>query len=280
MKKYFCVLLSVFICVCLVACGNSEKNEKIELAISESSIVFFETKNDADCALIKHNGKAILVDTGEKKDGNKIAKKLIDNGINQLDMIIFSHFDKDHCGGALKIMEQVSVGQIVHPDYIKESDETEELFDFINEKGIETLTISEDKSISVGDIRLDFYPAKENEYNNKQSNNSSLVFKVNVLGKTALFTGDCQDERIAELIGYDKEMSADILKLMYHGREVWSEEKLLDIVDPTYTVITAKENKKTKNNIERIKSMLGECYYSTNGDVVFDLSGDEITVNV
>ncbi len=280
MKKYLCALMSIVLCACLVGCGNSEKNEEQSLVITESSIVFFETKNDADCALIKHSGRTILVDTGEKKDGKKIAEKLLDNGIDRLDMIIFSHFDKDHCGGALKIMEQISVEKIVHPQYVKDTDETEELFDFINENGIETLKISDEQSFNVGDIKLDFYPAQKTEYEKKQSNNSSLVFKVDIMGKTALFTGDCQDERLVELICYDDGMSADILKLMYHGRAVWCEEKLLDLVDPAYTVITAKKSKETKKNIEHIASMLGEYYYSTECDIVFDLSGDEIVVNV
>lgn len=272
MKRLVCLLLSLFLICTLVGCGNSNEAEiENEPAMVDSGIMFFQTKNDADCALIRHNGKNILVDTGEKKDAKSITKKLLENGIDKIDCIIFSHFDKDHCGGALKIMKEISVSQIIHPKYVKDTEETEELFSFVNENGIEDITIDEHKSIAFDDVSFTFYPAQKYEYFEKTSNNSSLVFKVEFDGKSALFTGDCQDERMSELLESDYDFSADILKLMYHGREVKNEEKLLERINPTHTVITAKsKSKETKENIKNIESYLGEYSYNTDGDIVFD----------
>lgn len=280
MKKCFCVLFSLVLCFCLVGCGNSDKDDEQGITVSASSIVFFKTKNDADCALIKHNDRVFLIDTGEKKDTKQIIKKLNQIGVEKIDAIVFSHFDKDHCGGAIDIMESFPVTEIMYPQYVKDNENTEEIFDYVKENNIGMNMVVTYNSYLIDDIVVTVFPAQQYAYEKKPSNNSSLVIKFKILGKTALFTGDCQEERMPELIGYDDELSADILKLMYHGREVPNEQKMLDLVRPSYTVITAKKNSKdTKKNIKHIESMLGTYYYNTEGDIVFDLTGDKITVN-
>lgn len=266
----------------LGACGcAAQPADNYETTLDGSKIIFFKTDNDADCALISSNGSSILIDTGEKKDAYGIIKHLNRYGIYNLDMIVFSHFDKDHCGGAIKILEKITVEKIVHPEYIKNSKETTKLFALVEEMNIDDNTISCEDEWQIGDIKLNLYPPEKESYAVKQSNNSSLVVMAEVQGVKALFTGDCQESRIEELLNSDADFNADILKLMYHGREVKNEAELLDRINPEYTIITAEsDKKKVRQNIETLGDKTGTCYYTCDDNVIFSIDNGSITAEV
>lgn len=277
-KRIIAVILSALMCFSLVSCSNQEI-EKVENEVEarpQNSIVFFETDNDADSALISANGVNIMIDTGEKKDRKLILKKLEEMGVNKLDYLIFSHFDKDHIGGALKLLEEIEVGLVLHPNYVKDSEEAEKLFALIREKGIEEQAISLKDSIEVKGVKLSFIPAEKETYFEKESNNSSLIVKAEIDGIKALFMGDCQDERVEELLDSDNDFSADILKLMYHGREIENEKELVDRINPKYTVVTAKDSKKTHKNIDSLN--LENVFFNQNGTIVFEIENSNINV--
>lgn len=277
----FAVLSALFGCSAPKSEADFEATEKaISNNSSDASIVFFETENDADCALIRYKGIHILIDTGEKDDGKKLAKYLNNKGITAVDYVIFSHFDKDHCGGALKLFDKIRVKEILHPEFIKDSDETEKLFNLVDEYQITDTVVSEKQTISLDGLSLTFFPANYQNYPEKESNNSSMVVMAEMMGAKVLFTGDCQEARVNELLNSNDDFSANILKLMYHGREINNEDALLDRIHPRYTVITGdRDKKKTKENIDRIADKLGEYYYACDGNITFEITENGISVN-
>lgn len=274
MKKILCITISIIMLLTLFGC--TVKQPMVEAEPLGNAIVFFETDEDADCALITCNGYNILIDTGEKSDGRGIAKQLIKYGITSLDYVAFSHFDKDHCGGAIKVFEQIEVKNIIHPSYIKDSDEAKKLFEYINENQISHKAIEEKTELSLDELKLTVFPAEKSIYKEKESNNSSMVIKAEMLGFKALFAGDCQEERVEELLNSNEDFSADILKLMYHGREVQNEGEFLDRVKPKYTVITAENKKKNRENIERFKTKIGSYYFNDDGTIIFEIKDNQI----
>ena len=60
---------------------------------------------------------AIMIDTGENGDGEKLVKRLGELGVEKLDLLILTHFDKDHIGGADTIIEAIAIDRIVLPSY-------------------------------------------------------------------------------------------------------------------------------------------------------------------
>ena len=85
-------------------------------------VTFFDV-GQGDAALISSPlGKKILIDTG--LDGRVIARKIseyIPWYSNYLDIIILTHMDADHMGGAERIMREYDIGMIVMP-YIPNND--------------------------------------------------------------------------------------------------------------------------------------------------------------
>lgn len=91
-------------------------------ALAQSVTVTFYDMGKADAALVTtETGARILIDAGTNKGGKKLAERFAGEGIDRIDLMIITHFDKDHVGGADKVLESVSVAQVVMPQYAKES---------------------------------------------------------------------------------------------------------------------------------------------------------------
>ena len=63
--------------------------------------------------IIMPNGQTMLIDGGPYEAGEVIIQKLIEKGINHLDVIVSTHPDMDHIGGLIPIVEQMPVSLIL-----------------------------------------------------------------------------------------------------------------------------------------------------------------------
>ena len=102
----------------MLLCGCSIKEEPDTLAVS-----FFDV-GKADSFLMTCGGKNLLMDAGTAKDGKKVAKRLKDMGVESIDYLMITHFDRDHAGGAAQIIQDFDVKALLQPEYMKESDES------------------------------------------------------------------------------------------------------------------------------------------------------------
>ena len=283
-KRLISVLFALALIVSVFCgCAKTEDTSQLsENALERNEYVaFLETEDDADCSLIHIGEHNILIDTGTDDDAEDILEYLNAKNINSLEYMVLSHFDKDHCGGATEILNSIQVDKVVHPKYVEESKASTEFLDAVKNKGVTETVIDEVTEYRFDTISLTFYPS-DYEYENKTSNNSSLVVKLTYLEKSVLFTGDIETDRVSDLVNdTDVEyLNADVLKVPYHGREIENEKAFIDAVSPSYSVVTGK-GKKVKNNIESLGDSLGEVYYSQDGTVTFyfNFNGDfEITV--
>ena len=76
----------------------------------------------ADCSLLSFDGYNVLIDTGEEDDGDEILEALHRLEIEKLDLVILTHFDKDHIGGFPEISDGIPIDKVILPDYVRDSD--------------------------------------------------------------------------------------------------------------------------------------------------------------
>jgi competence protein ComEC len=67
--------------------------------------------------LISPEGKTVLVDAGDEKNGKKVVEALRLNGVQQLDYFIATHSHPDHIGGAAEVFSNFKVGMALHNDF-------------------------------------------------------------------------------------------------------------------------------------------------------------------
>ena len=87
----------------------------------------------ADSFLIYNKQTTIIIDAGERGQGKDILQYMENNDIKGIDMMFITHFDKDHVGGAAKLIGNTEVKEVYTPVYIKPSDDYDNFFAPIQE---------------------------------------------------------------------------------------------------------------------------------------------------
>lgn len=194
----------------------------------------------ADAILLTTANSAVLIDTGEKGFGKTILACLAQKGVERLDYLIVTHFDKDHVGGAAKLLNGIPVGTVLQSNQPKDSEEYENYVEALAAAGIEPVTVREVCEFTLDGVSYTVDPPRQAAYDEDSSNNASLIVAVRHGENRFLFTGDAQTQRLAEFLDTNT-TTFDVLKLPHHGRDEPLLDKLLASTKPTYAIITSSE---------------------------------------
>lgn len=227
----------------------------------------------ADSILIQNGEKNILIDTGEKKHEEILVNKLKVLDVNKIDYLILTHPDKDHIGGASKIIDTFEVGQIFQTSFQKGSKAQSSLEKSIEEKKVKTTIPKEVTDIKLGSLNCTIYPANKDEY--KKSNDYSLVMLVNDDKLNYVFAGDAEKKRINELLKIDFP-KIDLLKVPHHGRANSSSTKLIEKLSPTYAVITNYESEADEEVLNSLEKEKTKYFYTSQKDIHFLSDGEKL----
>ena len=199
--------------------------------------------------------KKILIDGGgslnrENYDVGKsvLLPYLLDRNISCLDYVFISHFDADHYGGLLYLMENVKIKTLIFLKQEKESQEYKEVMEIVNQKKIKIRTLKAGDKIELEkDIMIEvLYPTNEKF---EDQNNNSIVLKLKYGEFKMLFTGDIEQKAEKVILEQKIDVSATILKIAHHGSKGSTTEEFLEK--------QIKEAEEEKNKNEKLYSRLG-----------------------
>ncbi len=214
---------------------------------SDLELHFFDA-GAADAILLTTENSAVLIDTGEKGFGKTILAYLEEKRIEQIDYLIITHFDKDHVGGAAKVLNSIPVGKVLQSNQPKDSDEYENYVEALVNAGGNPVTVRETYVFTVDGVSYTVDPPRQTEYDEDSSNNSSLIVSVQHGKNRFLFAGDAQTLRLSEFLDTNT-TSFDVLKLPHHGRDEPLLDDLLASTKPTYAVITSSEEEPESDTV-------------------------------
>ncbi len=256
-KKKYLLILTIFLI--LTACFQFiPKNLKIH----------FVDVGQGDCTfIITPQNKTILIDGGgsllEDFDvGKKILiPYLLNKGYNYLDYVIISHFDQDHIGGIMTILEELSVKNIVIGKQYQDCENYKKFLNIVKEKKIKVNVVEKGSKIHI-EKKLYFdvlWPNSSQIVSENSINNNALVCKLFYKNFTMLFTGDIEEEAEKLLISQYKNtdyLKSTILKVAHHGSKTSSAKDFLDLVNPKIALIgVGKNNNFGHPNEETIKKL-------------------------
>lgn len=237
-RKAGTLLLTVLLIAGLLA-GCSEGSAQTPAENTDLRIHCFSA-GKADAFLLWTEDSAVLIDCGEKGFGKEILAYCEEQGIEKLDALIISHFDKDHVGGDAKVLKSIEVGAVYQSNYPKESSEYESYMEALELAGVTPVTVTGDTVLFLGGVSYAIDAPAQSEYAVDPSNNSSLIVTAADGSCRLLFMGDAEDARIREYLAQNAQSCA-FLKVPYHGH--WQETlpELFAAVDPQIAVITSSE---------------------------------------
>ena len=271
-KRLFSILC--MLALLLSVRGSASAQERVDVSPLE---VYFFDAGKADAILLTTPESTVLVDCGEKGFGGTIADALAARGIAKLDLII-THFDKDHVGGAAKVINNFPVKAVLQSNSPKDSEEYEKYIKALNNANLEAVTVREECEFTLDGITFTVNPPRKSNYINDDSNNSSLIVTVVNGDDILLFLGDAQTERLEEYLE-DGSVDCDFLKVAHHG----GEEPLIDVliasVRPELAVITCSEDEPESDAILQSLEKAGTALWLTRvAPVSVTSNGECVTV--
>ena len=206
--------------------------------------IVFPSLGKADCAVIYENGFCAVIDCGNKGNGKDIADLVRSLGAEKIDVLFITHFDKDHIGGAAKLLTSIEVTKIIEPVYDDSEVDISEYaayrlaLESACSAGSELIKQKDDTSFTLGNMAFSVWCTGA-DYEKDRDNNCSLVIKLTAYGKNMLFAGDIEKQRIDDMLGASYDLKCDLLKMPHHGEYNKSTGKLVKACAPVYAVITS-----------------------------------------
>ena len=232
---------------------------------------------NGDCTVIQTpKGKTIMVDTGEQD--NTIVEYLLDRGIRKIDYLMISHFDTDHCGKTIEILERLKVKNIIVSKQAEVSKEFEDIILKVKEKKVNILQVQAGDKLQI-DKDVYFYILwPQNEEIVLDMNNNSIVAKIYYNDFSMLFTGDIEEEAEQKIARkYDDEiLKSTVLKVAHHGSNTSSTKILTEKVKSKIALIGVGENNKFGHPNDAVLELL-----KSQGSIIYrtDLCG-EVTLKI
>jgi len=237
--KRICITLSILIGIWVITL--------IPIKNSDLEITTFDVGN-ADCFLIKTpENNYIMIDTGKVgyKGGKSqaeiiVLKYLKDRGIKNLDSIVITHFDNDHCGGANDLINGLKVNKIYVNDLNHSSNIAQSIY--ASAKARNTDIINGKHGQIVYDNKKGLLIKNLVKLAADTDNEKSLITLLEYKDFTMLFTGDAGISGIKSVIG-DIPKFITVLKVPHHGANGGLDREILDYLCPEYSIISVGENK-------------------------------------
>lgn len=165
---------------------------------------------------------------------------LLDRGIKELDYVMVSHFDFDHVGGIISVLEELSVKNILIAEQIEMSNSYERLMEISKYKKIKVTYLKYNNSIKIdNETYLDILWPEEEQIKVNPINNNSLVCKLKYKEFSMCFTGDIEEiaeKKIAKI--YKDKLRCNILKVAHHGSKTSSCDEIMKYLNPNIAIIS------------------------------------------
>lgn len=278
MKKQFRKLYVLLIGMLFLLSGCAKKDMDSGLENPGIKVTFFDV-GKGDAILIETQEHTMLIDAGYDDTYGVIKNYLTKQGIQKLDYLVVTHFDKDHVGGADRIIRSVDIGEIMQPDYESDAGQYLEYCTVLEEKGMQPVLVRESIEFALDGAEFYVYPPKEESYK-EEDNDFSLVISMTYGEKSFLFAGDSEKVRLNELLDQREfELSHDILKVPHHGKKEDNSEEFFRAVAPDIAVITCSDEQPASNKVCNMLEELGtEIYLTSDGTVTCLCDGKTLQI--
>lgn len=245
---------------------------------SEELQIYFFNVGQADCILVRSNGKNMLIDAGDNEDGPLLAKYIKRLGIRKIDYLIGTHVHEDHIGGMDNIIKEFEIGEIYIP-YTTNKSKRKFYEDVINEVKQKELSINYKKvgdKFELGEAKCEIKSIDNSDpTSSSKINSTSIVIQMEANNNKYLFMGDAEDdvETNSKITWED----IDVLKVGHHGSDTSSTEQFINKVLPEMAVISVNSNTNSYGHpsetvIKRLQDKKCEIYRT-------DMNGTILLIN-
>lgn len=238
------LLVSVLLCFSLNSTSAKRYMTSVHTASSFSvqrlylgrmKVSFFKVGQGDATLIILPNGQTMLIDGGPYEAGEVIIQKLVEKGIDHLDVVVGTHPDMDHIGGLIPIIEQMPVSLVLDSGKTYSSFTYHTYRNNVKKRGIPFVRVKQGQYIPL-DPQVSIQ-VLNNGKSKDENNESSIILKVRYNKADFLLMGDADIQTEKKIIKqYD--VHADVLKVGHHGSYTSTSEELLEKANPQFAILS------------------------------------------
>ena len=194
-----------------------------------------------DSILVRTDDRVLLIDAGTNSSEDELRAYLDACWIEDIDCFVCTHPHEDHIGGADMILGEYNVERLIMPESESTTVTFTKLLDALEESdAVYTEPVVGDV-YTIGGFAFTILAPDESVADD--SNNSSMVLRLDYGSTSFMFTGDAEAESEACILAEfsPSELDCDFLKLGHHGSTTSTSEAFLDAVSPEYAAISCGE---------------------------------------
>ena len=282
-KKIFALLLAL--CLLLSGCITIEIQlpEESTVPAGEMLTIHCIDVGQADAILLECDGEFMIIDGGNRDDGQLVVTYLQDMGVEELEAVVCTHAHEDHVGGLPSVLAVYPTKVVYAPTKTYSSRIFDDFLYYTDQQRLEVTIPSPGDAWNLGSAQITVLgPVKSYA----ETNDTSIVLKV-VYGETSfLFTGDMEKEAENDMMDYwnnDAMFRVDVLKVGHHGSDTSSGYRFLNAVMPDYGIISVGDDNSYghphKEPMQRLKQA-GVTTFRTDllGHVILQSDGTEVSI--
>lgn len=214
----------------------------------------------ADATLVLTEGRAVLIDCGDRGSEQQMADYLRHYGVEHIDSLVITHPHSDHMGTAPYLLSNFTVGEVVMPYIPDELLPTTDLFlrflDALEQSGAAARTAKVGDSIDLGEAEaLIIGPAGEFS----DLNNISLCIMISLGEADFLLTGDAESAAERALVESGADLGCDVLFVGHHGSRTSTTAAFLAAANPSAAIISLGADNRYGHPHEQVISRLNKA---------------------
>lgn len=249
---FFSVLffvITTFLLWSVIFFTNSEKGilKVVMLDVGQGDAFFIESPE----------GTQILIDGGRGRVVLRELSKVMPFWDRTLDVLVATHPDADHIGGLVYILEGFRVSHVLQTSIENDTPVFRAYSEALEKENSTRIppsrgtTITLDDSVVVTVLSEEVVAASD-------TNDASIILRIDYGDTSFLFTGDATKETEKELLQFYSMLDVDVLKVGHHGSDTSTSTEFISATSPEFALISVgKENSyghPTDEVLERLTS--------------------------
>ena len=208
----------------------------LDYRLPESSFTMLDV-GQGQCLVYRAGDSVSVIDCGGQEDasGETAARYLLARGVRQIDRLILTHDDADHCNGVRQLLRRIRVGTLLLPAGAQTNTVRVQLLLAAAQAGVPVREVERDLPLPVpGGMLTVLAPVGDAE----ADNNGLCVLAA--CGKCdILVTGDLPEQAEYRLLSTHELPHVTALVAGHHGAKTSTSQTLLRAVQPQAVLISA-----------------------------------------